>query len=88
MADGNAWIGLLDETREALAHLRAEELEALALRAQKALDASSGSVANSGDLRELAARHRILGDVLRETERNILVLRRLRAREAEDLWVL
>jgi hypothetical protein len=88
MADGNAWIGLVDETREALGHLRADELEALALRAQQALDAGASHLPSSGDLRELAAKHRILGDVLRETERNIAVLRRLRSRNGEEPWAL
>ena len=88
MADESAWIGLVEETREALAHLRADELEALVSRAQQSIDSGPHGMPGSADLRELAARHRILGDVLKETERNIAVLRRLRGRNGEGQWVL
>ena len=88
MAEENAYIRLLDETREALAYLRADELEALALRARHMLDSAPDGAPPACDLRQLAAKHRILGDVLKETERNIMVLRRLRARNGEGSWVL
>jgi hypothetical protein len=88
MAEANAstgfdWIALMRETREALAHLRTDELEALAQRANAALDATAKNVPRGDDLRELAARHRVLGDVLQVTERNLNVLRRLRGQEPE-----
>jgi hypothetical protein len=43
MAEANGWIGLVEETREALGLLRAGQLEDLARRAQQALDAGSHS---------------------------------------------
>jgi hypothetical protein len=79
MAERNAWIGFVEETREALANLRTDELEVLALRAQAALEATS--VPRGADLRELAARHRVLGDVLQATASNLNVLRRLRGQD-------
>ena len=88
MADGNAWIGLVEETREALAHLRADQLEALVTRVQQEFEGGFEGAPRSADLRELAARHRILGDILKETERNIAVLRRLHGRDSEGRWVL
>jgi hypothetical protein len=86
MAEANAkvgfdWVALMQETREALAHLRTDELEALALRAHEALDATANNIPRGDDLRELAAKHRVLGDVLQATERNLNVLRRLRGQE-------
>jgi len=76
MAEENEWIGLLDRTRDALANLRTEELEELAERAQQALESTSAQLPR--DLRELAAQHRILGDVIAATGQNLNVLRRLR----------
>ncbi len=87
MTEANAWIGLVEETREALAHLRTDELEALALRANAALEATA--VPRGDDWRELAARHRVLGDVLQATANNLNVLRRLRGQEPDGStrWV-
>ena len=91
MAEVNSWIGLLEQTREALANLRTEELEAIASRAQEALAAGSASITGDPgfrvDLRELAARHRVLGEVLEATEKNLAVLRRLRGRDEGSRWV-
>ncbi len=85
MAEANPWIGLLDETREALAHLRTEDLEALAERAQQALDTNLGVLPR--DHRELAARHRLLGEVIAATGQNLNVLRRLRGVDGSQRWV-
>ena len=89
MADANAWIGLVEETREALANLRTEELERLVIRAQQALAVAAKTIPRSKNLRELAARHRVLGEVLQATEQNLAVLRRLHSREREGdaRWV-
>jgi hypothetical protein len=81
--NGSDWIALMQDTREALAHLRIDELEALAMRAHAALDATTKSIPRGDDLRELAARHRVLGEVLQVTERNLNVLRRLRGDEPD-----
>ncbi len=87
MTDANDLIGLLDQTREALANLRTEDLEALVTRAQQALE--STSALQPSDLRELAARHRILGDVIAATGQNLNVLRRLRGADPDGSarWV-
>ena len=91
MMEVNSWIGLVEQTREALANLRTEELEAIAGRAQEALAAGSSSESSDSnfrvDLRELAARHRVLGEVLEATEKNLAVLRRLRGRDEGSQWV-
>ena len=91
MAEAKAWIGLVEETREALANLRTEELEALAVKAQEALAAGSSSRTGDSDfrvdLRELAAKHRLLGEVLEATDKNLAVLRRLRGRDEASRWV-
>jgi hypothetical protein len=68
--------GLLAETRAALAHLRADELEALALRAEEMLRSCSTLHERSAvSVRE----HRLLGDLLNATGVNLRVLRRTRA---------
>jgi hypothetical protein len=87
MAERNTWIGFVEETREALANLQTDELEALAERAQTALAATA--VLCGTDLRELAARHRVLGDVLQATASNLNVLRRLGGQEPDgsSRWV-
>jgi hypothetical protein len=74
--------GLIDETRRGLATLRADELEELAQRAQQ-LDRAA---LRGMDLRELAVRHRVLGELLDATAGNLLVLRRMRGESAESRW--
>jgi hypothetical protein len=62
---------LLVETRAALAHLRADELEALALRAEEMLHACSIFNPRAADiLRE----HCLLGNLLSATGENLRVL--------------
>jgi hypothetical protein len=105
MAETDVWVEMIEETRQALAELREEDLEALALRAERAFEIAEdaghfrglGEVAQSGDpvnagirstesLRELAASHRMLGEVLDATASNIAVLRRLRDGETHPRW--
>jgi hypothetical protein len=86
------WIGLAEQTRQALANLRADELEQLAARAQRMLDASGRDEARGrgeSDRRGAAAggtarvgmlrQHRLLRDLLLATEKNMDVLRRVRS---------
>ncbi len=105
MADVDAWVEMIEETRQALAELREEDLEELALRAERAFEIAEdagafrgiGEAAQSGDpvnagirstgsLRELAASHRMLGEVLDATASNIGVLRRLHDGETHSRW--
>jgi len=84
----NEWNALLEETRQALATLRAEDLEELAERAQCMLAATVGSDAvrqrlprpQGAELRALANQNNQLADQLRAIDRNLAVLRRLRNR--------
>jgi hypothetical protein len=85
MSEAKQWIGLLDETRYALANLRTEDLEELAERAQRALASNVGVL--PPDHRELAARHRVLGEVIAATGQNLNVLRRLRGLDGSQRWV-
>ena len=81
MAETDVWVEMIEETRQALAELREEDLESLALRAERAFEIAedagqsrgpreamqSGDPVNAGirsaeSLRELAARHRMLGE--------------------------
>ena len=84
MAGTDAWCGLIAETRQALAHLRVEDLEMLAEQAEAML-AECGGVDGIGaqidgeDRAGLAAGHRLLGDLLRATDANLELLRRLRS---------
>jgi len=76
---------LLAETRAALAHLRMEELESLAQRAEAILTSSAVISKNA-----VAARreHRLLGDLLDATSENLRVLRRACGnREGSARWV-
>lgn len=101
MAGTDAWRGLLEETRLALATLRADDLEALAVRAQAMFEAASerGPLVNGVERAKVARQHRLLGDLLQATESNLEVLRRLsggasdrmrgrtRAGEVDRRWV-
>jgi hypothetical protein len=105
MAETDVWVEMIEETRQALAELREEDLESLALRAERAFEIAedagqsrgpreamqSGDPVNAGirsaeSLHELAARHRMLGEVLEATAGNIAVLRRLRDGETHPRW--
>jgi len=78
----DALASLIDETRRGLATLRADELEELVQRAQQI----SVPALRGNDLRELAARHRVLGELLDATADNLQVLRRMRGESAESRW--
>jgi hypothetical protein len=93
------WLAILDDTRNALANLRAGDLEALAARAQAFLDEASSSAglpahraqvstARSAPLQneamqKISAGHRVLGELLHATAGNLAVLRRSRGRHGE-----
>jgi len=93
--------GLLAETRAALARLRADELEALAARAEEMLFIFSDLTSQSSrDINSAPSRiarhsaalfqeHRLLGDLLQATGENLRVLRRSRASGSEGSmrWV-
>jgi uncharacterized protein YmfQ (DUF2313 family) len=85
MARTDSWSGLLEETRQALSTLRAEDLEELAKHAQTMFKEVEGQqerlLLNPEDLVKLTREHHLLGDLLQATERNLKVLRRLRDRE-------
>jgi len=78
----DALASLIDETRRGLATLRADDLEELAQRAEQL----SVSALRGMDLRELAAQHRVLGELLEATAGNLQVLRRMRGESAESRW--
>ena len=79
MAETGSWSGLIEETRHALATLRADDLEALAARAQAMSEAAGGRgpVLHGVERAKAARQHRLLGDLLQATEGNLEVLRRL-----------
>jgi hypothetical protein len=96
----NVWSGLIEQTRGALATLDVQDLEELAARAELMLDEAaslgawghgSGETERAGIVRE----HRLLGDLLAATGRNLEVLRRLgrdrrmlpACREVNRRWV-
>ena len=78
--------GLLEETRQALSALRAEDLEKLAARAEAAFDANphieppkqGGPDLYGADVAKLTRERRLLGDLMLATDRNLAVLQRLR----------
>ena len=102
MAKSDSWSGLVEETRKALATLRAEDLDELAQRAQTMFNqAEAPATSHSGLLQtrpqisdedrvRLNAEHRLLGDLLQATEKNLKVLRRLHDRaisgEVDTQW--
>jgi len=103
MARSDSWSGLVEETRQALATLRAEDLEELASRAQAMFNEIQGQetlrigqppqkpLSVEGRAR-LAGERRLLGDLLQATEKNLKVLQRLRDRkrsvEGSNPWEL
>ena len=99
----DTWSGLLEETRQALSMLRVEDLEELSTRAERMFDAAAGlesrrqrRVLRGAERAKVAREHRLLGDLLRATDKNLQVLRRLegrlhgrtRAGEGNERWVL
>jgi len=86
--EGNAWSALLEETRQALSTLHVEELEELAGRAECLLRATQDADAvrqrlplpERKQMAGIARQHRLLGELLHATERNMAVLRPLRDR--------
>ncbi len=72
------WTELIEETQRGLTALHTDDLEALAQRAEDALEETSRQGIRDAELSGLAARHRVLGDLLESTHRNLEVLRRLR----------
>lgn len=79
-------VGLLAETRVALAHLRADELEALAAKAEEIVSSFADLKPTSAILRR---EHRLLGDLLAATGENLRVLRRSGAsRGGKSRWAL
>jgi len=77
-------VGLLAETRAALTHLRADELEALAVRAEALIAACSYCHPFPQAIQQ---EHRQLGDLLAATGENLRVLRRRRSNaEGSSRW--
>jgi hypothetical protein len=103
-AGTDSWSGLLEETRQALATLRAEDLAELAARAVRMYDGAAGSEPRrrqrpgirGAERAKVAREHRLLGDLLLATDKNLQVLRRLdgrlhervRAGGGNERWVL
>jgi hypothetical protein len=100
----DTWSGLLEETRQALSTLRVEDLEEMSTRAERMFDAAAGlesrrqqgTALRGAERAKVAREHRLLGDLLRATDKNLQVLRRLegrlhgrvRAGEGNERWVL
>ena len=100
----DTWSGLLEETRQALSTLLVEDLEELSARAERMFDAAAGlesrrqqgTALRGAERAKVAREHRLLGDLLRATDKNLQVLRRVegrlhgreRAGEVNERWVL
>jgi hypothetical protein len=103
-AEAYRWETLLEQARAALSSLRADELDQLALRAESMAVRTRASGPElqpdqqlyRADAANLAEAHRMLGDLLLATSKNLEVLRRLRRRrshacdprEVNSRWVL
>jgi hypothetical protein len=85
-AGADTWSRLLTAVREALAGLKAEDLEALAARAERMLEAAyeCGMLVPQPELGALKTEYRLLRDLLLATDRNIQVLRRACERKRSD----
>jgi hypothetical protein len=92
------WSDLLASTRDALAGLRADELEQLARRAECAGEASAAQALSAEyndpfawQSSDVVREHRLLFDLLRATNDNLLVLKRLQdqaaTQEVNARWV-
>jgi hypothetical protein len=98
-----AWCGLLAETRLALSTLRQDDLEKLAARAEKMVEATTGHDADplvnlefgQGERSRVTKEYRLLGSLLAATGKNLEILQRLRgnsprpniAGEMDSRWV-
>ncbi|HWB32392.1 MAG TPA: hypothetical protein VG714_04385 [Acidobacteriaceae bacterium] len=86
------WSELLAETRAALAHLNADELERLAARAEEILQACPDGtfpVSTSTKRKEIARQVSLLGSLLEATGQNMRVVRKARgAAEGNSPWAL
>jgi hypothetical protein len=79
------WEELLTAASEALATLRAQDLEELTVRAEHMLrDATPENLSalRRAGVANLKSEHRLLGDLLLATDRNLQVLRRVCARKS------
>jgi hypothetical protein len=79
------WEELLTAASEALATLRAQDLEELAVRAEHKLrDATPENLSalRRAGVANLKSEHRLLGDLLVATDGNLQVLRRVYARKS------
>ena len=97
------WIQLLEETRVALGSLRSDDLDRLSRRAEEMFAADIEAtqrpevqrIRGGGEASALSKGHRLLGDLLLETDRNCAVLWRTlgasqnprRAGEETPRWV-
>jgi hypothetical protein len=92
---GDQWSILLQEARQALANLRADDLEELAARAECMLAATLGTepvrqTMPRPDARDIAHMHkqqRMLGDLLLATQSNLKALDSTR-KQRGSRWVL
>jgi hypothetical protein len=100
----NSWSILIEQTRHALATLRAEDLEELSERAEGMSDVNAGAGSHLRhqegihpvELADVMREHRLLGDLLVVTDRNFKFLRRLQGRNHDSMcacerdirWVL
>jgi hypothetical protein len=83
--EATEWSGLLEATRLALSTLHLEDLEKLAARADQMLNAAAvrdsvtpaGPGLDQGERRKVLQEHRLLGNLLAATDRNLDILRRL-----------
>jgi hypothetical protein len=90
----NPWIVLLEETRQALSHLRAEDLEELSERAECMLHATvaEGPIRQRiprpelREINDLGRQQHLLGALLHATGANLKVLKRT-VGEVNSPWV-
>jgi hypothetical protein len=86
------WSELLEQTRQSLSNLRAEDLDELAARAECMLAATVASnsirqrmpLPREKGLADLVRQHRLLGDLIAATRSNLQVLRRARGGSSCD----
>ena len=81
MASEDQLDAILDETTAALATFDLDGLQGLLRRAEALHDAGCEAVSSS-----LVAKHQLLGMMLRSTESNLNLLRRLHGRDMGQTW--
>jgi hypothetical protein len=94
MTRTDSWAGLIEETRQALSNLRADDLEDLVVRAQEMFGASVVLKSQqkhepelcSAELVKVVEEHRLLGDLLIATDKNLAVVRRLQGRSRDRTY--